>query len=54
MTYLIKGEEEHHAVYYLISRFFTQMLPILIVLALHYKAFNPRTIKMREKKTFED
>ena len=54
MTYLIKGEEEHHAIYYLIARFFSQMLPILIVLALHVKAFNPRTITQREKKVFED
>ena len=37
--------EMQSAIWFFATRFFTQILPPVIVLSLHFKAFNPHTIR---------
>ena len=52
LAFLVKGEEDYITDYptativnTIVQYFVTQVLPIFMILLLHYRAFNPRTLK---------
>ena len=54
ITVEIITQTEERAIWFFAVKFFTQILPPVIVLSLHYKAFNPQTVREKAERAQED